>query len=68
MRVTCRQERSEGAPASGTLQSQELALLHRRFAINFGQRIRLQYHRIALTLPQQGLFRITIGITELDCN
>ncbi|MNF97791.1 hypothetical protein D3C84_806320 [compost metagenome] len=50
------------------MQGQKLILLHRSFAIYFGQRVRLQYHRTALTFPQQGFFCITIGIAELDGN
>jgi hypothetical protein len=50
------------------LQSQKLAHAHRRIHIDAWQGVGLQYHGLALALPQQRFFGVTVGVAELDGN
>ena len=56
----------DSRPACGALQGQELVHAHRRIGIHPGERVGLQHHGLTLTLPQQSLFGVAIGVTELD--
>jgi len=43
-------------------------VLHRRLTVDARQGVGFKHDRATLTLPQQGFFRVTVGIAELDGN